>query len=109
MSMTWDLFVASAMYSFVAASWRSEARNPGGIPSAWFVAGMASIGSIVLIVLIAIKVSWWIALLCIVASFLGQLVFIPLDRAARTVLGLWIGVVILLATGGYIVHRAFTT
>ena len=28
-----------------------------------------------------------------------QLVFIPLDRAARTVLGLWIGVFLLVATG----------
>jgi hypothetical protein len=93
---------------FVATTWRSEARSPGGIPSAWLVAGLASLGSIVLILLIALKISWWIALLCIAASFFGQLLFIPLDRAARTVVSLWIGIAILFAAGGYIVHRVFS-
>jgi len=109
MSIPWDLLVASAVYSFVATTCRGEARNPGGISLAWLIAGLASIGSVVLILLVAFRVSWWAALLCIISSFVGQLVFIPLDRAARTVLGLWIGVFLLVAAGGYIAHRVFST
>jgi hypothetical protein len=107
--MPWDLLIASAVYSFVAASWRDEARQSGGIAIAWFVAGLASIGSIVLIVLIGIKVSWWTALLCVLASFVGQIVLIPLDRAARTVVGLWVGIAVSLVAAGYIIHRVFST
>jgi hypothetical protein len=103
----WDLLVASAIYSFVATSWRSEARRPGGIPPAWFVAGTASVGSIVLILLIALRVSWWAAVFCILASFIGQIVLIPLDRVSRSVVGLWVGVIVLFAAAGYVIHRIF--
>ena len=105
--MPWDLLIASAVYSFVATSWRSEARQPGGISLAWFIAGTASVGSIVLLLLIAFRVSWWAALLCILASFVAQIVLIPLDRVARSVVGLWLGVLVLIAVGVYIIYRVF--
>jgi len=106
--MPWDLLVAAALYSFIATSWRQEAQKPDGIVSAWFVAGNVSIGSVVLLVLIAIKVNWWFSLLCIVASFVGQIVLYPfLDRFLRSVPGLWIGAVALIAIAGYMVARIF--
>jgi hypothetical protein len=62
----------------------------------------------VLILLIAFRVSWSAAVLCILASFIGQIVLIPLDRAVRSVVGLWFGVVVLIAAAGYIIHRVFS-
>ena len=105
--MPWDLLISSAVYSFVATSWRSEARQPGGIWPAWFIAGTASVGSIVLLLLIAFRVSWWAALLRILASFVGQIVLIPLDRVARSVVRLWVGVLVQIAVGAYIIYRVF--
>ena len=60
-----------------------------------------------LLLLIAFRVSWWTALLCILASFVGQIVLIPLDRVARSVVGLWLGVLVLVAAGRYIIYRVF--
>lgn len=106
--MPWDLLVASALYSFIATSWRQEAQKPDGIVSAWFVAGNISIGSVVLLVLIAVKVNWWFSLLCVVASFVGQIIFHPfLDRFLKSVPGLWTGVVALIAIGVFMVSRIF--
>ena len=105
--MPWDLLISCAVYSFIATSWRSEARQPGGIPPAWFIAGTASVGSIVLLLLIGFRISWWVALLCILASFVGQILLIPLDRVARSVVGLWLGVMFLAAAGTYIIYRVF--
>ena len=105
--MPWDLLISSAVYSFVATSWGSEARQRGGIPLAWFIAGTASVGSIVLLLLIAFRISWWAALLCILASFVGQIVLIPLDRVARSVVGLWLGILVLIAVAAYIICRVF--
>ena len=63
-------------------------QQPGGIPQAWFVGGTASVGSIVLLVLIAIKVSWWFCLLCIAASGAGQILLYPiLEAPLRSVVG----------------------
>lgn len=106
--MPWDLLVASALYSFIATSWRQEAQRPDGIVSAWFVAGSISVGSVMLLVLIAVKVYWWFSLLCIVASFVGQIVLYPfLDRILKSVPGLWAGVIALIVIGVYMVSRIF--
>lgn len=106
MTIPWDVLLASALYSFVATSWRREAQHPGGIPSAWFVAGTASIGGIALLVLIAFKVTWWFLLLCIGASFAGQIFLYPvLDAPLRSGVGLRVGAIALLAIGTYMVLR----
>lgn len=104
--MPWDLILASAVYSYTATSWRREASRPGGIGIAWFVGGNASIGSIALLVFIVVKITWWFALLCIAASFAGQLVLIPfLGWTERTVTGLWLGAGLLVLTTAYMLAR----
>jgi hypothetical protein len=104
--VAWDLAVASAAYSFVATCWRQEAQRLDGIRPAWFVAGCASMGSIALILLIGLRVSWIAALVCVLASFAGQIVLYPFDRLLRTVVGLWSSVIVLAVAGVYIVRRA---
>jgi hypothetical protein len=107
MSIPWDLAAASAVYSFIATAWRQEAQRPDGIRVSWFVAGCMSLGSIALILFIAFRVSWVAAIICVAASLAGQILLIPFDRALRTVIGMWAGVIILLFTGAYMVDRLF--
>lgn len=104
--MHWDLLIYSALYSYFATSWRKEAQRPGGIGVAWLIGGAASVGSIALLFAIALKVSWATAGWCILASFVGQLILVPiLHQLGRSVVGLWIGASILVAVGALIVVR----
>ena len=104
--MPWDLLITSAFYSYIATSWRRESQRPDGIRIAWLIGGFASVGGIVLLLLIALKVSWQIAGFCILSSFAGQFVLMPLLRwMDRSPIGLWAGAIILIILAVYMLVR----
>ena len=65
------------------------------------------LGSIALILLVAFRVSWIAAIVCVAAGFAGQILLIPFDKPLRTVIGLWAGVIILIASGACTVYLSF--